>query len=359
MAIVLSVLDVDPTGGTFGLANIAADGFTEMQVSIRPDFKFCVAPIFIAPRVGPVSFAGINQDTSYYARARSLRGDGSHEAWSNIVGFRTELLTPRNVAPAAVMIKPAVLVVPAPVLQWDCANADPGFPAVNLGFDAPVPMVTNTLSPSLEIRVNISPEPIDTVAVLNTNFPEAAQMYVLAGDTNAVDDYIAGPFPARASANLDGRPGYHSLIRLPEPKLYPWWDIYVSGASPPGNVWHVEHVVFGRNRVSKNHSYEKAESTLDLGSLDRSRSGVPSRANGYRMRKVDFDLSMMSEAQYETQYGDLHWRVGGTDPVLVVPNSKDGAFLHDRILYGAISAGRVVNPASPVYTRSFTIDSLI
>src|SRR3546814_14079108 len=95
---------------------------------------------------------------------------------------------------------------------------------------------------------------------------------------------------------------------------------------------------------------DKNEVGVDLGSLERLRSGNPNRIRGYRMRRVDFDLAALTEAQYETQYGDLHWRVGGTDPVLIVPNSKSGAFLQDRILYGAITAGRPVNSYSPYST---------
>ena len=75
------------------------------------------------------------------------------------------------------------------------------------------------------------------------------------------------------------------------------------------------------------------------------------------MRRVEFDISMMTEAQYELAYGDLHRFEN--EAVLVVPNSKTGAFLHDRILFGDLRGSRTVNPFTPRYTRSFTIESLI
>src|SRR3546814_10777790 len=128
-----------------------------------------------------------------------------------------------------------------------------------------------------------------------------------------------------ASANVPGRPGYHGLFRLPAAVSKEYWRVDIT-ATLPGNLLHLEHAVFGKNRVTKNMAADKNEVGVDLGSLERLRSGNPNRIRGYRMRRVDFDLAALTEAQYETQYGDLHWRVGGTDPVLLVPNSKSGAF---------------------------------
>lgn len=354
----LNITAVGATSVSFTFNDEAADGTNEIQIAIRPDFKYCVSPILTGYARGSAPVvAGLNQDCPYYARVRAKRASGAYEAWSPTTPFRTPVNAARVTAPASVMIKPAVLVVPCPVVQWISATAIAGYPPANLGIDAPVAF-RSAHATVHQFAARIAWEPIDTIALLMTNMPEDATVQFHAGQTTGYLDYVSPVFPARASANMPGRPGYHGLFRLPEPQAYQYWRATVTAACP-GGILHIEHAVFGRNRVSKNHSYDKNESGLDLGSLERTRSGNPNRVNGYRMRKVDFDISMMSEAQYETQYGDLHWKVGGTDPVFVVPNSKEGGFLHDRMLYGAISAGRVVNPATPVYTRNFTIDSLI
>src|SRR3546814_2941350 len=94
------------------------------------------------------------------------------------------------------------------------------------------------------------------------------------------------------------------------------WSVEIT-ATHTGNLLHLEHAVFGKNRVTKNMAADKNEMGFDLGSLERLRSGNPNRIRGYRMRRVDFDLAALTEAQYATQYGDLHWRVGRHDTVLI------------------------------------------
>ena len=206
--------------------------------------------------------------------------------------------------------------------------------------------------------MEIGGDPVDTIALLQTNAPEASTIAVDAGDTLDVNKYSYGPIPFRASPALPGRPGYHSLMRLPAAQSYRYWHIRVT-APVFGGHFEAQQLVLGLNRATKNHSVDKAESVVDYGTLERTRAGNPVRTLGARHRRVDFDISMLTEAQFEANYADLDWRVGQTEPLLVVPNSKAGSFLHDRILYGPMRGGKIVNPASPRYTRGFTIESII
>lgn len=361
MPISIGINAVTPTTVTLALTGLEADGTIDVQFSINPDFEYCVCPILLqVPRATPAQFDSLNQSTTYFVRARSRRASGTLSAWSDIATFRTPESAPQDTAPAAVMIEPALIVVPNHVLEFSCPTAMSGSPASNLGKDSPVPLRAMMAANTCTINARMGPDPVDTIALLMTNLPEAATVQFMAGPTSAVASYTSPVFPFRASPNVPGRPGYHGLFRLPEAVSFPFWRAIITVAAPlPHNVLHVEHMIFGRNRTTRNHSTDKSESGLDLGSVDRSRSGVPNRVTGYKMRRVEFELSGLTEAQYETQFGDFVWRVGGTTPILVAPNSKAGAFLHDRLLYGVVTAGRVVNPASPRYTRSFTIDSLI
>src|SRR3546814_17065308 len=85
------------------------------------------------------------------------------------------------------------------------------------------------------------------------------------------------------------------------------WSVEIT-ATHTGNLLHLEHAVFGKNRVTKNMADDKNEVGVDLGSLERLRSGNPNRIRGYRMRRVDFALAALTEATYEKQYGILEQR---------------------------------------------------
>lgn len=345
------------------LTSLAADGTVEVQIGTRPDFKFCVAPIITGlARTSPQTFNGLNQDTPYYIRARSRRASGAAESWSTIATAHTQLNNAPDLSTPAVLISPAMLVVPAPILEWTGNNTVAGFPCDNLGFDAPVAWRSSSATPNTtaSFLARMAAQPVDTIALLMSNAPESATVQVQAGNDSSTTSFTSTVFPFRASANLANRPGYHALIRLPTAQSYPFWRVTVTiGGSGLNGPFHLEHAVFGFNRVSKNHSVDKVEAPLDYGSFERSAMGIPQRTLGLRGKRVDFEISMMNQLQFETLYADLPRLVGTTSPVLAVPNSKAGAFLHDRILYGVLSGGKAVNPASPVYSRTFTIDSIL
>src|SRR3546814_10334097 len=96
-----------------------------------------------------------------------------------------------------------------------------------------------------------------------------------------------------ASANVPGRPGYHGLFRLPAAVSKEYWRVDIT-ATLPGNLLHLEHAVFGKNRVTKTMAADKNEVGVDLGSHERLHSGNPNRIRGYWMRRVAFDLTRKS-----------------------------------------------------------------
>lgn len=362
MTIGLTVTASTATTATFGFAAMGASGTVELQISPRDDFQFCVCPTYTGlARATPYTHTGLNQRCTYFARARTRLVSGLAEPWSNVVGFRTADGAAQAYPNGGVLIEPTLIVLPAPVIDLAGFASLTGFPVSNLVRDSPVGWrATGNLISGTYYYLLIfdrAGAEIDTIALLNTNLPEDATVSISSGD-NA--DYVTGQVgifagPFRASANTPGRRGYHGLLRLGAqiPGRYVRIDI----GSPALKMIHVEHMVVGKARVSKNYSTEKTEQPVPQTSLERRRSGIVDRQKGYPMRKVDFDLSTMSETQYETLYGDLH--LYQNEPVLVVPNTRANSFLHDRILYGDLSGGRVVNVNSPIFTRGFTIESLI
>jgi hypothetical protein len=363
MAIDLDIADASfPTKVSLYFSSFGASGTIELQIATRPDFRFCVAPVLTLTRTSPQQITGLNQRCTYYFRARTRLADGSAEPWSNVASTRTVNGAPQVYPSGGILIEPTMIVVPQHVVKFrPFLSAVAGFPVSNLVIDSPVAFrqVGTFVSPywyyqiSWEVGPNVS---LDTIALLNTNLPEDALISIAqTGNPDFVSDLtnVVVNAPFRASPNLPGRHGYHGLTRF-TPTVGRYWIVNIQSSGP---LLHAEHLVCGLSRVSKNHALDKTESANPQTTIERKRTGLVDRQYGLPMRKVEFDLSALTETQYETLYGDLIYRAN--EPVLVVPNSKNGAFLHDRILYGDLSGGRVVNTSSPFFTRSFAVDSII
>ncbi len=346
MAITLTAGALTATTATLNVAG-SNGGSIQVQLSSSDRFAFVPSPIYLFGNGGALNLANLNQRATYYARARNFANGAATSVWGPTIGFRTQDGVAQATLPANVMIDLAMVVRPEPILAI-AGSADDGFPLANLTDDAPVAWKASGQA-SQVLTVTHAGAPFDTIALLNTNVGEAGTITIADGATQL----YSGPF--RASANLPGRRGYHCLARF-APSTARVVTITIAGGLP-NNMIYAEHLVLGRNRVTKNHAVEKTETPLPKTSIERGRSGIPDRLDGLAMRKVEFDIAMMTEQQYETAYGDLVY--AENEPFLVVPNSKSGAFLHDRILFGDLKGSRIFNPNTPRFTRTFVTESLI
>ncbi|MET0373935.1 MAG: hypothetical protein ABW128_06720 [Rhizorhabdus sp.] len=352
------------SAGIFFAAVPAGTLLIEVQYSTQPDFMWCPSPVVRSSNLGGMTLNGLNQATPYYARARPISTSGVEGEWTETFGFATQAGPARVLTPATVMIEPAMIVPREPVLSWTADNEVAGYPARALGRDDPNSMWWADLSGGkFAFNAYVAGGLVDTIAVLETNASEGMQITVKAdyeGDTINTGSpmYQYGPVPFRASQNLPGRRGYHSLVRLPAPVAFRHYRIEITG-QVPGNRFVATYAVIGLAHKTKNFALDKGETIADYGSIERDRSGAPNRVRGHRGRLVDFEVVNMTEAQYETAFERLRWQLGTTDPALVVPNSKPGAFLHDRILFGQVRAGRAGQPYSTLFSQAFNVDSLI
>ena len=360
----IAVSSVASTSVEIAVSNAPAGATAiEVQFGGRPDFLWEISPIVAAVPGATILLAGLNQVARYFIRARPIVA-GYPQAWSNVVGAFTPLAAARDVAPAAVMIEPALIVPPEPVLTWAASSEINGHPARALGWDNPnSTWVAKKAGGLVSFDANISGAPVDTIAVLESTAAEDCTITVRAAASQAglgADGAVVVPARAfRASANLPGRRGYHALVRLDAPVAAAWWRVEVRGTMP-ADTFVATYAVLGLAHKTKNFATDsKTETLLDQGTFERDRSGNPSRADGFRGRTVDFEIQQMTERQYETEFERLRWRIGTTEAALVVPNSKPGAFLHDRILYGQMTAGRATNPTSPRFGQEFSVRSLI
>lgn len=341
----------------------------QFQVGTRADFLFGLAPLYNYAGAASIVVGNLNQANLYWFRARERRSsDGAVLPWTTAYPIYTPWNDTRVTAPLSLMVQPAILVVPEPVTWSAPGGYDAGYPPANLASDAPQEQLWTSYWPTT-VDFDTAGQPIDTIALLATNTPAGAQWYALAyntptdrtNNTNLVYQTTAVQF--HASAAVPGRDSYHGLMRLPSPRSEVYWRIYftdpASTGQPPAARAVITYGVVGLARTAKNIAADKTEGPMDYGSVERTRDGIPDRRLGFRGRKVEFEISVMTEAQWETQFSDLRQRVGLTDPVLVVPNSRAGAFLHDRILYGPLSTSRVTHPYATRFSQQFSIDSLI
>jgi hypothetical protein len=356
----LTVNSVTSTTATLGITGIPAGGSAEVEISDNPRFAGIVTRQNYT--TSPQTVSGLNQGGTYFARAVGKSSGGVYEEYGATVSFYNPITTTPNTATAAIMVTPAIIVPPEPIMTVVSAGALAGYPATNLLRDDPNMQLVGT---SGSITFQHSGAPIDTVALLGTAYDETAAWSIHGGATQAAAEGGAPAFTLassqfRASANLNGnrQAGFHGLARFATPQSYPWWNIRFTGGSQQGQFLST-YLVAGLARTAKNISADKVEQPLDLGGIDRVRDGTADRVYGHRMRRVDFEISLLTEMQWETQYGDLWRKIGLNEPVLVVPNSKSGAFLHDRILYGTVAQSRATNVMAPRTTHGFSVESLI
>jgi hypothetical protein len=335
----------------------------DVQVSVRKDFQFVPAPIYPFPSTAQQALTGLSQGNNYWVRARErVAATGAVLPWTTPLLVYTPISVAQTTAPLSLMVKPAIIVPPEPVIWSVSTGADAARPASNLATDSPAEQcwVTNG-----HIFFDTGGQPIDTIALLAHNAP-AAMTYNVVSYLTAANRAIgaSAQFTSTAqnmqvSAGLPGRPSYNALYRLAAPRTERFWTIQFSGTWPPQNLLTVSYGVVGLARTAKNIAADKVEAALDYGSIERLRDGTPDRRCGFRGRRVEFEIALMTEAQWETQFADLRQKIGLSDPVLVVPNTQTAAFLHDRILYGPLATLRAQQPYAPRFSQQFAIESLI
>lgn len=363
MSSVLTVTATTATTATVAFTNLPAGGWVEIQISDNPYFRG-LSPMrsFTAT---PAALVGLNQRGTFYIRGRTVTAGGVRAAWGALSGFRTADGAAWNTAPQNIMVDPAIIVIPEPILsvQYNYGGWA-GFPAENLFRDDPQLVFQAGGGDGIVFIVETAGGPMDTFAFLDTTAAEATTWTIYYGDTFAEAQAASvarrlGPF-TRASANLPQRSGYHFLARAGAPLSKKFWAFHIDyNNAGMLNYFMARYLVMGLAKTAKNISADKVEAPLDLGSIDRTRAGGPDRVWGHKMRKVDFEIAVMREIQWETQFGDLWRKIGLSEPVLVVPNTRAGGFLHDRILYGSVAASRSIQVNSPIYTMGLSIESII
>lgn len=345
------------TSKTISFTITAGGGETTFEVEVNrcDDFASDVSILKTALAAGANSVAGLPPGNRFYLRARATNGAGG--AWSTpILVATSEPASPP--AYAGFSIEPAILVVPEPIDLISCAQADAGSFPIMLANDDPL-SVLRASGAAIAIEARTTGAPVDSIALLGTLANDDVTWRIRAADTQAaltsapvVD---TGVVPFLSVTNLSGRPHYHGFRRLSQLYTNFWWRIDLVNAAP---TFIARHLVIGKARQSVNYSRGAGHEALDYGQMARTTYGAPVRTPGWRGRQVDFQLSWLSESEYETKWADLDQRVGQTNPVLALPNPKANAWLNDRIAYGCISGQRSENVRAAKWSKNLEIQSL-
>lgn len=329
----------------------------DIQYGTRPDFIYSIAPIITVPKAATYTFSNLNRAQTYFFRERGVDSGELRGPWSNTLQMSTLPGVDSVPGFSSVLIQPAIVVVPIKTNGFVTGSLT-GYPNEAMLDGSPSTGWRATLvANSFTMQFYAGGALMDTVALLDTNLPEAAtwriKLISLDGTTVLAD---SGTIAFRASPNLPGRRGYHGFYRFGQAYSVGRVDITLT-ATLPANIVHVTHLVAGLARVTRNYSEINLQ-PFDLGQLQRQRDGSPVGVPGFRGRRVDFTISALTETQHETAYADLADRVGLDQPVFIVPNSKSGLYLHDRLLYGPLLSTRAAG-ARLRYDRQFSVESII
>jgi hypothetical protein len=346
------------TATSLTIAITAGGGETafDLELNREPDFASDDSFYLSGLAAGNTAVQGLPSDTPWFVRSRKTNGG---------VGPWTATLLAATSAPAApagyvgFSILPAILAVPEPIDYIACAQADVGSDPYNLLDDDPQATMRATNN-APAIVFHTAGRSVDTLALMGTLSGPTATWRIRAAGTQAnltaAPAYDTGAVTFHASSNLGRRPFYHGFHRLGAAVTHEWWRIDMANANAPSFI--ARNLIIGLARQSVNYSRGAGQSPVDLGTMGRNRFGTPDRAKGWRGRTLDFELSWLTEAEYEAKWRDLDQLVGTTDPVFVLPNPKANAYLHDRMGFGDVTQMRAENVRSSRYVKSLEIRSI-
>lgn len=200
-------------------------------------------------------------------------------------------------------IEKPVFCVPVDLGAIACGNQRANSPAIHLNLHKSPGLVWRSNGDAdLWIRGKFAEaQSINLLTLLAANAQSGTKIRLRLGASAAEVDGAAAPYDSGyvdfiAPAETTDSGTYHALLRFPD-LVAMWWRIDISGHS---GDFEAADLVMG-SAVQTGRFYDKGWGIgpHDLGDIEYSRWGVAAETDGVMLRKLDFNLSWVSEAEYK------------------------------------------------------------
>lgn len=217
-------------------------------------------------------------------------------------------------------ISKPIFVVPYDLGAITTGNQASGFPATSLNRHRDTGLVWKSSgSANVWVRCNLgATRAIDFCSLTAANAVHATTIRLRLGASQAAVDGGAAPYDSGvlpfiyndgSSDALASNNVFHSHLELPSVQSYQWARVDIGSHS---GDFQANSLVLGlKSQPSRFYDTDFEYGTIQLGSIDFNRNGVPDEKPGGYQRSLKFSMSWLNEAEFETSFRPLIERAAG------------------------------------------------
>lgn len=181
-----------------------------------------------------------------------------------------------------------------------------------------------------------SAQAVDFLAIVAANALPGTQFRLRLGETQAEVD---GAAPYDSAAQTFISPSitsdddlYHSHWELPSLQTYRWWRIDITGHT---GDFEAASVVMGKKfEPSRYYNYGFGRGIEDLGGLSISPFGIFDEQPGIVLRRIQFTLAWVTEAEFETGFQPMLRKLGKRGVVYLCFDPESGPYRQSKTYMG-------------------------
>jgi|GEM_PF-1994759 len=235
-------------------------------------------------------------------------------------------------------IQKPIFVIPHALGTVTTGNEVAGHPAIHLGRHEAMGLTWKTSNASnVWVRGDFGVNrPVSFVSIISANAIAATDIRLRLGasqsavDGTAVYDSGEVDFISPSIQREDGL--YHSFLRLSVPVWQRWWRIDITNHT---GAFEAAALVIGdviETPCFYNQDWEFG--IEDLRQVEINRWGVFDRQDGIVLRRLDFTLSWVSEAVFESTFRPMHEKLGQTGMVYICFDPEPTTYRQARTYFG-------------------------
>jgi hypothetical protein len=205
---------------------------------------------------------------------------------------------------------------------------------------------------------------INFISMIAANALPGTQWRIRLGTSQAAVDGASASYDSGvinfidpAITRADGL--YHSHLELPSTQTRRWWRIDISGHT---GAFEASKLIMGE-KVQPTRFYDKDYEfgIQDTGQLDINRNGIIHEIPGKILRTLQFNLSWMTQAEYETKFRPLEEAMGTRGMMFWCFDPEANAYRQAKSYFGVFKVAPFatggVKPGN--YAQEFQILSVI